>query len=82
MLYAGFVLQLMGTVTVFSSLKIKKETGFKTPFKPWPQYVYITFSTAVMIYLFWDRPLESFAGLGILGLGLLLFLFDKKSEIA
>lgn len=80
MLYAGFVLQLMGTITVYSSLRIKKEIGFKSPFKPWLQYSYIIFSSGVMIYLFWDRPMESFAGLGILALGLLIFLFDKKAE--
>jgi APA family basic amino acid/polyamine antiporter len=80
MLYAGFVLQLMGTITIFSSLKIKKENGFKTPFKPVLQLIYLIFSTAVMIYLVWDRPWESFAGLGILAVGLLLFLFDKKTE--
>jgi basic amino acid/polyamine antiporter, APA family len=80
MLYAGFVLQLMGTITVYSSLRIKKEIGFKSPFKPWLQYSYILFSSGVMIYLFWDRPMESIAGLGILALGLLIFLFDKKTE--
>lgn len=80
MLYAGFVLQLMGTITVYSSLKIKKETGFKSPLKPWIQYIYIAFSTGVMVYLFWDRPLESLAGLGMVGFGLLIFLFDKKTK--
>lgn len=80
MLYAGFVLQLMGTITVFSSLKIRKQTGFKSPLKPWIQYIYIVFSTGVMVYLFWDRPWESITGLGIVALGLLIFLFDKKSE--
>lgn len=78
MLYAGFVLQLMGTITIFSSLRIKKENGFKTPFKPILQLIYLVFSSAVMIYLLWDRPLESFAGLGILGLGLVVYLFDKR----
>jgi APA family basic amino acid/polyamine antiporter len=58
----------------------KKENGFKTPFKPVLQVIYLVFSSAVMIYLVWDRPWESFAGMGILGLGLLLFLFDKKIE--
>ncbi|OOG74836.1 APC family permease [Algoriphagus sp. A40] len=79
MLYAGFVLQLMGTITVYSSLRIKKESGFRSPFKPWLQYIYLTFSTSVLIYLFWDRPMESLAGLGIVGLGLIIFLFDKKT---
>lgn len=79
MLYAGFVLQLMGTITVYSSLLIKKENGFKSPFKPWLQYLYLVFSSSVLVYLFWDRPVESVAGLGIVGLGFLIFIFDKKS---
>ena len=78
MLYAGFVLQLMGTITVYSSLRIKQENGFKTPYKPMLQLIYLTFSTSVLVYLFWDRPVESLAGLGILGLGLVVFLLDKK----
>jgi APA family basic amino acid/polyamine antiporter len=68
----------MGTITVYSSLKIKDVGGFKSPFKPWLQWIYILFSSGIMIYLFWDRPWESFAGLGILLLGLILFLLDKK----
>jgi APA family basic amino acid/polyamine antiporter len=80
MLYAGFVLQLMGTITVYSSLKIKDAGGFKSPFKPWIQWIYILFSSGIMVYLFWDRPWESFAGLGILLIGLVLFLLDTKDE--
>lgn len=80
MLYAGFVLQLMGTITVYSSLRIKDVGGFKSPFKPWIQMIYILFSLGIMVYLFWDRPWESFAGLGILLVGLILFFFDKKNE--
>jgi APA family basic amino acid/polyamine antiporter len=79
MLYAGFVLQLMGTITVFSSLKVSKSNGFKTPLKPWLQYIYLIFSSCVLLYLFWDRPWESLAGVGILALGLLLYLFDTRS---
>ncbi|MBS4072138.1 MAG: amino acid permease [Algoriphagus sp.] len=78
MLYAGFVLQLMGTVTVYSSLRIKKELGFRTPYKPVLQVIYLIFSTAVMGYLVYDRPMESLAGLGILGLGGLIYALDKR----
>ena len=78
MLYAGFILQLMSTVTVYSSLKIKNEEGFKTPFKPIPQLIYIGFSAALMGYLLIDRPKESLAGIGILALGWAVYAFDKK----
>jgi len=78
MLYAGFVLQLMSTVTVFSSLKIKQELGFKTPLKPLLQLIYIGFSLALMLYLLMDRPLESLAGIGILLLGIGIYALDKK----
>jgi len=78
MLYAGFVLQLMGTVTVYSSLRIKKELGFRSPYKPVLQVIYLIFSTAVMGYLVYDRPMESLAGLGILGLGGLMYALDKR----
>jgi APA family basic amino acid/polyamine antiporter len=79
MLYAGFVLQLMSTVTVYSSLKINKQEGFKTPFKPILQVIYIVFSLALMGYLLVDRPLESLAGIGILAVGFGVYAFDKKS---
>lgn len=80
MLYAGFVLQLMSTVTVYSSLKIKKQEGFKTPFKPVLQVIYLVFSMALMGYLLVDRPLESLAGIGILAVGLGVYAFDKKTD--
>ncbi|SIN72135.1 APC family permease [Algoriphagus halophilus] len=78
LIYAGFVLQLMGTITIYSSLKIRESSGFRTPFKPLLQWVYIVFSLAISCYLFWDRPWESLAGIGIMALGLFLYLFDKK----
>ena len=80
MIYAGFVLQLMGTITIYSSLKIKTSTGFKSPWKPYLQIGYITLSTGIMIYLIWDKPLESFIGLGILGLGLILYGIDENKN--
>ncbi len=78
MLYAGFVLQLMGTVTVYSSLRVKTTGGFKTPFKPLLQYAYLIFSSAIMVYLFWDKPVESLAGLILIIVGLLLYRADSR----
>lgn len=81
LLYAGFILQLMSTITVYSSLKIKNQEGFKTPFKPIPQLIYIAFSVALMGYLLLDRPQESMAGIGILALGWAVYALDKKSTV-
>lgn len=78
MLYAGFILQLMSTITVYSSLRIKKETGFKTPFKPIPQLIYLVFSFALMGYLLVDKPKESLIGIGLLILGGIVYSLDKK----
>ncbi|WP_297334947.1 amino acid permease [Algoriphagus sp.] len=78
MLYAGFVLQLMGTITIFASLKIQNPEGFITPWKPIPQILYLISSLVISGYLIYERPLESLAGLGLLAIGFLLFLVDKK----
>jgi basic amino acid/polyamine antiporter, APA family len=78
LLYAGFVLQLMGTLTISASLLVKNREGFRSPFKPWPQLVYIIFSIWVMVFMLIDRPQESLFGLGIILVGFVVFLFDRK----
>ena len=80
LLYAGFVLQLMGTLTISASLLIKKREGFRSPFKPWPQLIYIIFSIWVMVFMLIDRPQESLFGLGIILVGFIVFLFDRKTK--
>jgi APA family basic amino acid/polyamine antiporter len=80
MIYAGFVLQLMGTVTIYSSLKIKTSSGFKSPWKPFLQISYITLSLGIMGYILWDKPLESLIGLALMAVGLLLYLIDGPNS--
>lgn len=79
LLYAGFVLQVMAMLTVATSLAIKNpEAGvFKSPFKPLLQILFLAFNTAVLVFTFLSRPLESLIGLGILAAGLVIYLFDK-----
>lgn len=79
LLYSGFVLQVMAMLTVATSLVIKKpEAGvFKSPFKPLLQIIFLAFNTAVLVFTFLSRPLESLIGLGILAAGLVIYLFDK-----
>jgi basic amino acid/polyamine antiporter, APA family len=80
LLYAGFVLQLMGTLTIGASLFLKNVEGFRSPFKPWLQIIYIAFSCWIMVFMLYDRPIESLFGLGIILIGFIVFLFDKKKN--
>jgi APA family basic amino acid/polyamine antiporter len=80
LLYVGFVLQLMGSFTIASSLLVKNVEGFKSPFKPWLQIIYLIFSLWVTIFMFYDRPRESLIGIGIIFVGYIIYLFDKKNN--
>jgi len=65
LLYAGFVLQLMGTLTVASIFWLKGRKGaYKSPLKPFLQIIFILFSLWILGYMLVDRPKES--GIGLL----------------
>ena len=82
LLYAGFVLQLMASLTVASSLfiKDKKLGSFKSPFKPLLQIIFLLFNAWVLIFTMIERPVESLVGIGILLVGLLIYYFDKPHQ--
>ena len=79
LLYAGFVLQLMTSLTVAASLYIrnKNEDAFVTPWKPLPQIIFLGFNAWVLIYTLIDKPIESISGLVILLIGIVLYRFGK-----
>lgn len=81
LLYAGFVLQLMATLTVATSLFFKKVEGvdiFKSPLKPVLQIIFLVFNAWVLVFTFVDRPAESLIGIGILLAGVVVYFFDKR----
>ncbi len=84
LVYAGFVLQLMSSLTVATSLFIpNKKTGtFRSPLKPLLQILFLIFNAWVLIFTLVERPVESFIGIGILLLGLVIYLFDKPIQTA
>jgi basic amino acid/polyamine antiporter, APA family len=79
LLYAGFILQLMASLTVATSLflKSKKAETFRSPFKPILQIIFLIFNAWVLIFTLVDRPVESFIGLGVLLAGGIIYYFDK-----
>lgn len=78
LLYAGFVLQLMASLTVATSLfiKFKKPGTFTSPFKPLLQIIFLIFNAWVLAFTLIDRPKESLIGLGILLVGAIIYYFD------
>lgn len=82
LLYAGFVLQLMASLTVAASLFLKKKDDgniFKSPLKPVLQIIFLLFNLAVLVFTMYDRPVESFVGIGILITGIIVYFFDRKN---
>ena len=84
LLYAGFVLQLMASLTVATSLFIKRQNKetFKSPFKPVLQIIFLLFNIWVSIFTLIDRPVESLIGIGILLIGVVIYFFDKPVQQA
>jgi APA family basic amino acid/polyamine antiporter len=78
LLYAGFVIQLMASLTVATSLFIKEPRSgtFKSPLKPLLQIMFLVFNAWVLIFTLIDRPVESMIGIGILLAGLVVYFFD------
>ena len=80
-IYAGFVLQLNVTLVVASVLFLNKRPDtFQSPFYPYAQYLFIGFSLWILAYTLYDKPLESLIGLGIIGVGLITYFFNKPTS--
>ena len=81
MIYSGFVLQMFAALAVAGVFVIRRRNkthkGFKSPFFPIPQLIFLALSCWILIYLVIAQPLET--GLGLLNLliGFLGFKLDR-----
>ncbi len=81
-IYAGFVLQLNVTLVVASVLFLKKRPDtFQSPFYPYAQYLFIGFSLWILGYTLYDKPVESLIGLGIIGVGIITYFFNRPERV-
>lgn len=81
LLYTSFVLQLMGTLAVASLLNTpRKPNTYHSPLRPYLQYLYIVFSLGVLSFMMYNKPKESFIGLGIVGVGGLTYFWGRKPK--
>ena len=82
LLYASFVLQLMGTLTVASIFWLKgRKEAFKSPFKPFIQILFILFSIWVLGYMLAERPKESLIGLLFVVTGGITYFISNRSGV-
>jgi len=80
MVYSGFVLQLFAALAVAAVFvlrrKNKTKSGFRSPFFPIPQIIFLMLSAWVLIYLVIAQPMETGLGLLNLVLGLMAYKLD------
>lgn len=80
MVYSGFVLQLFAAFAVAAVFVVRRKNisknGFRSPFFPIPQIIFLVLSAWVLIYLVFAQPLETGLGLLNLVLGFLVYKFD------
>jgi len=80
LLYAGFVLQLMGTLTVASIFWLKgRKDSYRSPFKPFLQIAFVLFSLWILGYMLFERPRESMIGLLFVVTGVVTYFMSGKS---
>jgi APA family basic amino acid/polyamine antiporter len=81
LLYASFLLQLMGTLTVASIFWLKGRKGaFKSPLKPFLQIVFVVFSIWILGYMLMERPKESTIGLLFVLTGVVTYFFSNSTK--
>lgn len=81
LLYASFLLQLMGTLTVASIFWLKGRKGaFKSPLKPFLQIVFVVFSIWILGYMLMEKPKESAIGLLFVLTGIVTYFFSDRTN--
>ena len=80
MVYSGFILQLFAALAVAAVFVVrrrnKSKRGFRSPFFPIPQLIFLLLSVWILIYLVIAQPLETGLGLLNLVLGFLIYKLD------
>lgn len=78
--YTAFILQLFASLAISTAYFIKKEQRkiFKSNLFYLFPTVFLLFSVYILYFTFIHNPKESIIGLGIVALGIVLYLIDRK----
>ena len=91
LIYSGLILQLFASLAVFAvvlirvraaaaGIDLKKTEGYRSPFYPFPQILFLFVSIWFMGYLVFIRPAEFVAGVLLLVLGSLFWWWTVRRE--
>ena len=84
LIYSGFILQLFAALAVAGVFVVRKRNkdqfGFRSPFYPVPQLIFLFLSCWIIIYLLVAQPLESGLGLINIFIGFLLYQWSKLKK--
>jgi APA family basic amino acid/polyamine antiporter len=83
--FTGFTLNIFTFLTVLGVFVMRyKRPDLPRPVKtighPFTTLFFMIFNASMAVFLLWQRPLESFAGFGLLLVGYLFYLINKKIE--
>lgn len=85
LIYSGFVLQLITTLTVagifISRRQNPQKQHYRSPWYPWIQIIYLVFSVWMLVFLVIDKPYESAWGLTNLVLGAISYRWNKDRKL-
>ena len=85
MIYSGFILQLFAALAVAGVFVVRRRNkdhvGFRSPFFPIPQLLFLILSAWVLVYLLIAQPLETGLGLINIFIGFLLYMWGKSKNL-
>lgn len=84
LLYSGFILQAFSMLAVIGMIKMRMKDpgkpGYNSPAYPYIQIAFLLFGTWILIFMIYDRPVESFYGLLNLVIGALTYWYSVKMK--
>lgn len=83
MVYSGFTLNILSTLTVAGVFISRwRDKNIERPYKTWgypfTPILFLLLSLWTLFYVFIERPAESLIGLSITGLGIFVYLYEKR----
>ena len=83
LIYAGFTLTLITSLTVAGVFVLRwRQPDLPRPYRTWgyplPPILFLVVNAWILVYVFLDKPVESLVGLGIVAIGLIVYLVSRQ----